>query len=83
MKTYIEGTGGLKTDKEGLNLIITYTKLVYPDLVLIELDTNHLAAEAFDKAKQATQILNNLSHTSCSSKQLMCNHNNCYKTVHL
>ena len=57
---YITGKGGLKSDEDGLNYIITKTKWVYPDLVVIELGTNDLAVEAKDDIDQVNKTLRNL-----------------------
>ena len=57
---YIVGRGGLRTDKDGLNLIITKTKQVKPDLVLLELGTNDLATEAKDEIDQVNKTLHYL-----------------------
>ena len=57
---YITGKGGLKADKDGLNLIITKTKQVNPDLVVIELGTNDLAIEAKDEIDQVNTSLHYL-----------------------
>ena len=59
---YIAGKGGLKTDKNGLNLIVAKTKQVKPDLVILEIGTNDLAIQGLDTTKQVTQTLNNLFH---------------------
>ena len=57
---YIAGKGGLKADKDGLNLIITKSKRVKPDLVVIELGTNDLAIEAEDEIDQVNKTLHYL-----------------------
>ena len=57
---YIIGKGALKTDEEGLNLVIAKAKQVKPDVVLLEIGTNDLAVTTSDKTKQVTQTLSDL-----------------------
>ena len=54
---YIVGKGGLRADKDSLNLIITKTKQVEPDIVVLELGTNDLAIEAKDEIDQVNKAL--------------------------
>ena len=57
---YIAGKGGLKANKDGLNLISAKTKQVNPDIVVIELGTNDLAIEAKDELDQVNTTLHYL-----------------------
>ena len=56
----IFGKGGLKANKEGIELITTKAKQVKPSVVLIELGTNDIAVRALNENKQVNDTLHQL-----------------------
>ena len=56
----IFGKGGLKANKEGIELITTKAKEVKPSVVLIELGTNDIAVRALNENKQVNDTLHQL-----------------------